>query len=314
MLSSFAQLRERTDSKDPKVVAVACAHDPHTLEAVLHAAGEGILRYILIGHKDEILRIGSGSGYTISRDDIIDASTAEEAGKMAVQLIRERKADFLLKGSMQTSTLLKEVVNKETGIGLGRPMSHIAMLEIPGYHKILGVTDGGMIPSPDLKMKMAIIRNAVEFYRQLGISRPIVSAVCAAETVSPKIVETVDAAALKEESLSGVLGDCYVEGPISFDLAMDKGAARIKGYESLAAGETDIMVVPNITAGNIMCKALTTFAGAKMAGCVVGAQCPVALNSRSASFEEKYNALLLCMQVGGNAQKGGQDELSATDH
>lgn len=314
MLSSFAQLRDRTDSKDPKVVAVACAHDPHTLEAVLHAAGEGILRYILIGHKDEILRVGSGSGYTISRDDIIDASTAEEAGKMAVQLIPERKADFLLKGSMQTSTLLKEVVNKETGIGLGRPMSHIAMLEIPGYHKILGVTDGGMIPSPDLKMKMAIIRNAVEFYRQLGISRPIVSVVCAAETVSPKIVGTVDAAALKEESLSGVLGDCYVEGPISFDLAMDKGAARIKGYESLAAGETDIMVVPNITAGNIMCKALTTFAGAKMAGCVVGAQCPVALNSRSASFEEKYNALLLCMQVGGNAQKGGQDELSATDH
>ena len=154
---------------------------------------------------------------------ISDAESAETA----VKLIREGKADFLQKGLMHTSTILKAVVNKETGIGMGRPMSHTALLEVPGYHKLLGVADGGMIPSPDLEAKKAILRNAVELFRRLGYERPMVSAVCAAETVSPKIAETVDAAALKEAAQTGTFGSCYVEGPISLDLAMDKESARI---------------------------------------------------------------------------------------
>ncbi len=299
MLSSFAQLREKAGTAVPSTVAVACAHDPHTLEAVLHAADEGILRYVLIGHKADILRIGKELGHTISEAAVIETATDEEAARTAVELVREGKADFLQKGLMQTATILKAVVNKETGIGQGRPMSHTALLEIPGYHKLLGVTDGGMIPSPDLEAKKAIVRNAVDMFRRLGYDRPLVSAVCAAETVSPKIAETVDAAALKQAALAGELGSCYVEGPISLDLAINKASAKIKGYDSPVCGETDILVVPNITAGNIMVKALIEFAQAKMVGVVTGAKCPIALNSRSASFEEKYNSLLTCALVSG---------------
>mgnify|MGYP001145595234 FL=1 len=299
MLRDFQALRERVGTAAPKTVAVACAHDGHTLEAVLRAAEEGILRYVLVGRKEDILRIGQELGHSISEGDIIPAGTDEEAAQLAVSLVREGRADFLQKGLMQTSTILKAVVNKETGIGLGRPMSHTALLEIPGYHKLLGVADGGMIPAPDLEAKKAILHNAVELFRRLGYERPMVSAVCAAETVSPKIIETVDAAALKEEAQAGTFGNCCVEGPISLDLALDKSSAEIKGYESPACGETDILLVPSMAAGNIMVKSLLEFAGAKMVGVVTGAKCPIALNSRSASFEEKYNSLLACALAGG---------------
>lgn len=299
MLKNFKELREKVGSCAPKTVAVACAHDAHTLEAVLRAADEGILRYALVGRKDDILRIGRELGHSISESDILPVETDEEAAKLAVSLVREGRADFLQKGLMQTATILKAVVNKETGIGLGRPMSHTALLEIPGYHKLLGVADGGMIPAPDLAAKKAIVHNAAELFRQLGYERPLISAVCAAETVSPKIIETVDAAALKEAALAGAFGSCYVEGPISLDLALDKASAKIKGYESPVCGETDILLVPSMAAGNMMVKGLLIFAGAKMVGVVTGAKCPIALNSRSASFEEKYNSLLACALAGG---------------
>ena len=299
MLHNFEDLRGRVGSTEPKTVAVACAHDGHTLEAVLRAAQDGILRYILIGHADEILSVGRALGCEIDPAAVINADTDEDAARTAVELIREGKADFLQKGLMQTATILKAVVNKQTGIGVGRPMSHVALLEVPGYSKLLGVTDGGMMPNPDLEGKKAIVRNAVEMFHALGYEEPLLSALCAAENVSPKIIETVDAAALKQAALDGEFGLCILEGPISLDLALDAESARIKGYESPVTGKTDILVVPSMSAGNIMVKALIEFAGAKMAGVVIGARCPIALNSRGASFEEKYNSLLVCALMSG---------------
>lgn len=299
MLKNFRELREKVRNTAPKTVAVACAHDVHTLEAVFQAAEDGILRYILVGRKDNILKIGEELGHPVSEAVVIHADTDETAAQMAVELVREGRADFLQKGLMQTSTILKAVVNKETGISLGWPMSHTALLEIPGYHKLLGIADGGMIPAPDLETKKAILHNAVKLFHWLGYEWPMVSAVCAAETVNPKIIETVDAAALKEVAQTGDFGSCYVEGPISLDLALDKKSARIKGYESPVSGETDILLVPGMAAGNMMVKSLLEFAGAKMVGVVTGAKCPIALNSRSASFEEKYNSLLACALAGG---------------
>ncbi len=171
MLRSFEQLREKVGAAEPKNVAVACAHDAHTLEAVLQAAAEGMLRYTLIGDKEAILRIGRELGHEIPASAVIHTDTDEEAAGTAVRLVREGAADFIQKGLMQTATLLKAVVNKETGIGQGRPMSHTALLEVPGYHKLLGVTDGGMIPSPDLETKKEILRNAVDMFRQMGVRR-----------------------------------------------------------------------------------------------------------------------------------------------
>ena len=297
MISTFEQLRQLLGSGKTKTVAVACAHDAHTLEAILKAREEGLVKCLLVGHKDDIFRIAADLGCTLNEDEVLAAETDEEAAAIAVSLVREGKADFLQKGLMQTATILKAVVNKETGLHTGSVISHTALLEIPGYHKLVGVTDGGMIPNPDLEGKKAIVRNTVDMFHRLGYDRPLVSAVCAAENVSPKILETVDAAALKEAGAAGELGECYVEGPISFDLAMNKESAKIKGYNSPVSGETDVLLVPNITAGNIMVKSLLEFAGAKMAGCVIGAKCPIALNSRSASFEEKYYSLLVCALV-----------------
>lgn len=297
MLKSFAELKTPAMSGPVRTVAVACAHDSHTLEAVLQAQAEGIIRSILIGHKDEIIKICRELGHEVPEESVIDVAADEEAAQTAVGLIREGRADFLQKGLMQTSTLLKAVVNKETGIGTGRMMSHTALLEIPGYHKLLGVTDGGMIPNPDLEAKKAIVENAVALFHGLGYERPLIAAICGSETVSPKIIESVDAAALKEAALNSEFGECYLEGPISLDLALDRNSAEIKHYESPVCGETDILLVPNMTAGNMAVKALLLYAGAKMTGVVTGARCPIALNSRSASFEEKYNSLLLCAAV-----------------
>ena len=297
MISTFEQLRQLLGSSKTKTVVVACAHDSHTLEAILKAREEGLVKCLLVGHKDEIFRIAADLGYTLNEEEVLEAETDEEAAVISVRLVREGKADFLQKGLMQTATILKAVVNKETGLHTGGMISHAALLEIPGYHKLVCVTDGGMIPNPDLEGKKAIVRNAVDMFHCLGYDLPLVSALCAAENVSPKIPETVDAAALKEACKADELGKCYVEGPISFDLAMNKESAKIKRFNSPVSGETDILLVPNIAAGNIMVKSLMEFAGAKMAGCVIGAKCPIALNSRSASFEEKYYSLLLCALV-----------------
>lgn len=293
-MEHLQQLRSMVTVGEKKTCAVACAHDAHTLEAIITMRSEGLMDCLLVGHGADIRRIADEHGYTLSDGEIIEAATDEEAAAICVQLVREGKAGFILKGLLPTGTLLKAVVNKQTGLHTGSVISHFVLLELPGYHKLLGIADSGMIPNPDLETKKAIVRNSADALQKLGCEKPLVSAVCAAEAVSPKIQETVDAAALKQASLDGELGNCYVEGPISFDLAMNPASAQVKRYESPVVGNTDLLLVPGMAAGNIMVKALLQFAGAQMAGCIVGAKCPIALISRSASYEEKYYSLLLC--------------------
>lgn len=293
-MEQLQQLRSLVTVGEKKTCAVACAHDAHTLEAILTMRSENLMDCLLVGHGEGIRRIANQHGYAVADHEIIEATTDEEAAAICVDLVRQGKAGFILKGLLPTGTLLKAVVNKQTGLNTGSVISHFVLLELPGYHKLLGIADSGMIPDPDLETKKAIVRNSVDALQKLGREKPLVSAVCAAEAVSPKIKETVDAAALKQSCLDGELGDCYVEGPISFDLAMNPESARIKKYESPVVSNTDLLLVPGLAAGNIMVKALLQYAGAQMAGCIVGAKCPIALISRSASYEEKYYSLLLC--------------------
>ena len=294
MIKNLAELRALNAAGEKKTCAVACAHDAHTLEAIMTMRNEGLMNCLLVGHTEEIKKIAADHGYQLSDAEIIEAGTDEEAAQICVDLVRDGKAGFILKGLLQTGTLLKAVVNKQTGLNTGSVISHFALVELPGYHKLLGVADSGMIPCPDLETKKAIVHNAVGALQKLGYEKPLISALCAAEAVSPKIVETVDAAALKQASLAGELGNCYVEGPISFDLAMNPESAKVKKFESPVVGNSDILLVPSLAAGNIMVKSMLQFAGAQMAGCIVGAKCPIALISRSASYEEKYYSLLLC--------------------
>ena len=172
-------------------------------------------------------------------------------------------------------------------------MSHVAMQEVPSYHKLLAVTDGGMMMYPDLEAKKSIVENAVEVFNKMGYENPKVGVLAAVEVVNPKMPEAVDGAELKRMNQEGIIKDCIIEGPISYDLAMNLESSKIKGYESPVVGDVDILVVPNITAGNILGKSLIYSAGAKMAGFIVGAKVPIVLTSRGASTEEKYLSLAI---------------------
>jgi phosphate butyryltransferase len=316
----------------PRRVAVAGAADRHTLEAVLGLAREGVLLPVLVGDASEILRTveelygegvpralnaGLASGTPAAPDtagaaartaddlDILDAPSPAEAAALAVKAVREGTADFIMKGHMETSDILRAVVNKEHGLNLGRPMSHIAVNEVPSYHKLLVTTDGGMTLTPTLEQKKAILENAVEALCALGYLKPKVGVLAASETVNEKLQDSMDALALKQMWETGEIDNCVVEGPVALDIALVKERAKAKGYTSPCAGDVDILVVPNITAGNILGKSLVEMAGAKMAGLVIGAKCPIVITSRGSSAEEKYNALMFAAAM---SKKGSTDE------
>ncbi len=293
-LKNFDELVAAAKANAGKKVVVAAAHDEHALEAVLKAHAEGLIKYVLVGHRDEIIAIGKKLGYTVDESAIVDAGEDKECAFKAVEQIREGKGDFLMKGKLETSTILKEVVNKETGIGKGGVMSHMAILQIPQYHKLLGFTDGGMIPHPTLEQKVEILKNGLELFRNLGYDCPNVGVIAAAEKVNPKAVESTDGAELKKMAQEGKFGKCNVEGPISTDLSLSKEAAKIKGYESPVCGEVDILLTPDMVSGNFASKCLIVLGGAMMTGIILGAKVPVVLSSRGSSFEEKYYSLLLC--------------------
>ncbi len=293
-LKNFDELVAAVGSGDTKRVVVAAAHDEHALEAVLKAHKEGIIDYTLVGRKEDIISISKSLGYDIIEENIVDVYEVQDAAFKAVELIREGKGDFLMKGKLDTSVLLKQVVNKETGIGTGRVMSHMIIMQIPTYHKLLGITDGGMLIAPTLEQKVGILHNSIDFFHRLGIASPKVACLAAVESVNPKMQETVDGAELKKMALNGDFGDCYVEGPISCDLSFSKEVAVIKGFESPVTGDPDILLMPSIAAGNISSKMLICLAGSSLAGCVLGAKVPIVVTSRGSSFEEKYYSLLLC--------------------
>jgi phosphate butyryltransferase len=294
VIKDFEQLIEKVQNfEGKKKVAVVVAQDEHTLEAIFHAAENDIVEPILIGNKEKIKEIVAKLGKQISDDAVIDAADEVVAAQKAVEMARNGEIDFIMKGKIQTADLLRAVVDKEKGLRTGKVMSHISIQEIPTYHKLLITTDGGMMMYPDLEQKKKIIENAVSVLHSLGYENPKVGVLAAVETVNPKMPESVDAGKLKEMNQNGEIAGCIVEGPISYDIAMNKESGIIKGFASPVAGDPDILIVPNITAGNILGKCLVYSAGAKMAGFIVGAKVPIVLTSRGSSSEEKYLSLVI---------------------
>ena len=274
-------------------MAVAAAGDEHTIEAALRARKEGIAHPILVGDKAAIDAALTHLGESVPAEDIFDVADLAEAARYAVGLVREGKADFLMKGKLDTSVLLKAVVNKETGLGKGGVMSHFTAFEIPSYHKLLVPVDGGMVTYPTLEQKKCIIENTVGALRAMGYDMPKVGVLACVEKLNPKMPETVEADALKQMNQRGEITDCIVEGPISYDCAVSKEIADFKGFQSPCAGDCDVLVAPNIHAGNLMGKMLTVTCGAKMAGFIVGAKCPIVMTSRGSSAEEKYLSIVI---------------------
>jgi len=299
MYKNFKELRDSLSATEPKTLVVAAAHDEHTLEAVFSAAETLPMKYILVGERDKILEISKKLGKDVPEDVIVDAKDNHEAAVKSVELIRNGKGNVLMKGIVDTGVLLKPVLDRETGIRGSGTMSHVAVLEVPAYHKLVAITDAAMLPHPTFEQKVDILKNAVEFFSKLGIKKPKISALAAVETVSEKMPETVHAQKLMEMCKNGELGDCHVEGPLSFDLSVSEETAKIKKYSGTVTGDVDIFLAPEITAGNVLTKGLMYWGGAKMAGGVVGAKVPIVLVSRGSSAEEKLLSIALCLKAGG---------------
>lgn len=297
-LKSFDEMIHKVKNQPGiRRVIVAAAADEHTLEAVFRAAHENIAAPILVGDKAEILTILKKLGASVPETDIYDIADPEDAAAKAVELIREDRGDFLMKGRLETAQLLRPVVHKETGIGTGQLMSHFTIFEAPYYHKLFAAVDGGMVMYPDFEQKIGIIRNTAEVFHKLGCSEPKAAVITAIEKVNPKMPETLEAAKLTELSGTDAVAGCMIEGPVSLDIALDVQAAQIKCYTGSVAGDADILLVPNIQVGNVLGKSITVIAGGKMAGFIVGAKVPIILTSRSSSSEEKYLSIVLASAV-----------------
>ena len=297
MIRSFDELKERLKNIPTKrIIAVASAQDLHTLEAVVVASGDGMVSPILIGVESEIRAILDDIGATTDGMSIINVEDPVESVQKAADLVRVGQADCIMKGKIETGQLMKVLVNREKGIRKNDTMSLLAFFESPYYHKVFAITDVGLLVYPTKEQKKAAIRNAVSAFHALGVDDPKVAILAAVEKMNPNMKETIDAHEIKEEDVEGYI----IEGPISYDLAMDPESAKIKDYESPVAGDADILVVPDITSGNIAAKTITTIGGGRTGGVVLGAKCPVILVSRSATADDKYMSIVLAALISNN--------------
>ncbi|MDR2156714.1 MAG: phosphate butyryltransferase [Clostridiales Family XIII bacterium] len=296
-MKSFDEIVVRAKgTTEKRTVAVVWATDDHSQDAVFRAADDGLLDFLFIGDPDRIKAVASGLGRDVSDAQICVAADPAAAALAGAQVIQSGRAHFLMKGKIETGEFLRPVVRRENGVSPENGvMSHIALNAIPRYRKLLLTTDGGMLPYPDKAQKIAILENAVRVMRGLGYAKPKVCLLAAVEKVNPKMPETVDAAEICE--LYRDADHCVVEGPISLDLALVRERSVQKGYESPCAGDADVLIVPNIHAGNILGKSLVELAGGHMAGLVMGAKCPIVLTSRGSSAAEKFNALALACAI-----------------
>ena len=292
MLKSFNELGSSRKA-EPKTLVVAAPHDSHTLEAVYTVSKELRMQYVLVGDRGRIMSLSSELGFSPEPEAVIDCGDDAACARKAAGVIGEGSGDALMKGTLDTGLLLKAVLDKDSGIRGSGTLSHLAIFEVPAYHKLIGVTDGGMIPNPTLQQKADIARNAVVYFRGIGYEQPKIAALCASEKVSHNMQETVDAAELQAMCQRGELGDCLLEGPLAFDIAVSKESASIKGYSGEVSGDADILLVPGITVGNVLGKGLIYWAGAKMAGRILGAKTPIVLASRGADTEEKLLSIML---------------------
>lgn len=293
MIKKLDDIFEQLKNCDEKpILSVAAAHDEEVLLAIKDACKMNIIKAILIGEEDKIRSISKKIEFDLSEIEIIDEKDLKLCAEKAVKLVSSGKADYVMKGLLDTSIILKEVLNKEYGLRTESLLSHIMIYEASNYHKLLILTDGGMNIEPDVLQKKKIIDNAIKAGKSLGIDKIKVACLAAKEKVNPKMKRTLDADELKRMGNEGMFGkDVLVEGPIAFDLAISKDACRIKGYESEVGGDADILLVPNIETGNGIGKALTYMANAKSAGIIMGAKAPVVLVSRADTHESKLYSI-----------------------
>lgn len=300
MSKSFNDLISKVTECDMKTVAVAVAQDEAVLEAVKAAKERKIANAILVGDEVKIKEVAKEIHMDLAGFEIVNIEDPAEAALKAVELVHDKKADILLKGLIDSKTFLKSVLNKEVGLRTDKMMSHVCVFEIKGMDHLLFFTDVAFNTYPNLEQKVNIINNCVEMARVCGIETPKVAPICAVEVVNPKMQPTVDADELTKMNECGEIKDCIVYGPLSMDLAISEEAAKHKGgITNPVIGHADILLFPNIDAGNITYKLLVATANVKNGNILLGTSAPVILTSRSDGFEVKVNSIALASVVAG---------------
>jgi phosphate acetyltransferase len=283
----YELLLSRCRSLPPIVTAVAHPCEASALAGAIDAAAKGLITPILVGPAAKIRELAAANRIDLAGARIVDAAHSHASAAAAVALVRSGEAELLMKGSLHTDELLGAVIARETGLRTGRRLSHAFVMDVPTYHKVLIVTDGAINIAPTLEDKADICQNAIDLAVSLGVSRPKVAILAAVETINSKMPATIDAAALCKMAERGQMTSGVLDGPLAFDNAISKDAARTKGIRSDVAGDPDILLAPDLEAGNILAKQLTFLANADSAGIVLGARVPIILTSRADSVRSR---------------------------
>ena len=293
VLKSLNDLRTIVAGGPVKKLVVAAAQDQHSMGAVVKAWKDNVIEPILVGDKESILNISAENNYDISGVSIVHEPDIEMATQLSVKMVNNHQGDILMKGKVGTSTLLKCILNKEWGLRTGKLLSHFALFEVDTYPKVIAVTDVAMNISPNLQDKIAIINNSVGCLMKLGYQMPKVAILGAVEMVNENMEATLDAALLSKMNQRDQIRNCIIDGPLAFDNAVSLESAKHKGIRSEVAGDTDLLLMPDIEVGNVLYKSLVFFAKARVAAVILGARVPIVLTSRSDSEQAKFDSILL---------------------
>ena len=305
MSKNFDELLSKVSTCGKKVVSVAAAQDKAVLEAVKAAKERGIADAILVGDEAKICEIAAELGMDLSEYEIINEPDVVEASLIAVKLVHDGKADMYMKGLLDSKTFLKSILNKEAGLRTGKALSHVCVFEIPGIDRLLFLTDVAFMPYPTLEDKVSIIEYTVNVAKACGVEVPKVAPLAAVEVVNPKMPVTVEADELTGMCEEGKIQGCIVDGPLSLDIAIDKAAAIEKGATNRKVqGDADILLFPDIHAGNLVYKAIVHMVPGVKNGCILtGTKAPAILTSRSDTFETKVNSIALAAVVAEELKK-----------
>jgi phosphate acetyltransferase len=291
----YEQLLVRCQALTPVATAVAHPSEETALEGALDAGAKGLITPILVGPEPKIREVAAKGGHDLGSVRIVDARHSHESAAKAVALVRQGEAEVLMKGSLHTDELLGAVVARDTGLRTGRRISHVFIMDVPTYHKVLVITDAAINIAPTLEDKADICQNAIDLAISLGVERPKVAILAAVETVNSKMQPTLDAAALCKMAERGQIKGGILDGPLAFDNAISSEAARVKGIKSEVAGDPDILLAPDLEAGNILAKQLSFLANADSAGLVLGARVPIILTSRADSVRARIASCAVAM-------------------
>ena len=292
MFKNFNSIIDKVQTLSPTKISVAEANDENLILTIKEATMKKMIKPYLVGNKKTIERLVNKVGLPMKEIEIIDAD-GEDIANEAVKLVSNKEADILMKGMVSSSTFLKAVVNKDFGLRTGRLLSHVAVLEVPSFEGLIFVTDGGMNIEPSLEQKIDILRNGIDTLKSLGYEDIHVAILSAVETVSQNMPSTVDAAIICKMSDRGQITGAIIDGPLALDNILDGQAALAKGIHSPVAGNSDLILVPNIETGNALAKSVTFLSKGHMAGIVAGAQAPIVLSSRADSMVSKLSSIAI---------------------